>query len=413
MNRADKIGYGVSAALHAGVILWAIVGGALFKPKPNEPTVISQVAVMSQQDFNAMMASAPKDAPQPTPDPQAPIAPKTPDAATPPDTPAPDVQAKPEPTPKPVPAPKPDAQPDVSALTEPPAPTDVAQTPPVMAPPVEVPSDTLSPKISPQPKPKDVPRVAPTPTPPPPPEAKVAETAKPQETPDPTAKPVPVPPKPKQSEAPPEATTEIVTEATKTDTAPETSAPLSSPRPASKPKPPAPTQTAAADTPAKPDTPSKPETAKPTPAKPATPEAPPKKADTSAAVTDALAAALGGEGTGGTGQAPVGPPITAGEKDALIVDVKQCWNVGALSSDALRTTVTLSVEMRPDGHPIIGSIKLVDSAGGTGAAVDQAFEAGKRAIVRCGSDGFPLPSDKYAQWKTIEIDFNPEKMRMK
>ena len=408
MNRADKIGYGVSGALHAGVILWAVVGGAWFQPKPNEPTVISQVAVMSQEDFNAMMASAPKDAPQPTPAPQAPTAPQTPDATTPPETPAPDAQATSEPTPEalPDPAPQPDSQPDVSALTEPPAPADVAVAPPVMAPPVEVPSEALAPVISPRPKPKDVPRVAPEAAPAPPPDAKVSEQAAPQETPDAQAKPDQVVQKPKEAAAPPEATTEIVTEATKTDDKPETSAPLASPRPANKPKPPAPTQTAAADTPTKPDTP-----AKPAAAKPATPKAPAKT--DSAAVTDALAAALGGEGTGGTGQAAIGPPITAGEKDALIVDVKQCWNVGALSSDALRTTVTLSVNMRPDGHPDIGSIKLVGSSGGTGAAVDQAFEAGKRAIVRCGSDGFPLPADKYARWKTIEIDFNPDKMRMK
>ena len=122
---------------------------------------------------------------------------------------------------------------------------------------------------------------------------------------------------------------------------------------------------------------------------------------------------MGGEGTGGTGSAPTGPPITAGEKDALIVDIKQCWNTGALSSDALRTTVTLSVDMQPDGHPIISSIKLVGATGGTGNAVDQAFEAGRRAIVLCGSDGFPLPPEKYDRWKTITIDFNPEKMRMK
>ena len=397
MNRADKIGYGVSGALHAGVILWAVVGGSWFQPKPNEPTVISQVAVMSEQDFNTMMASAPKDAPQPKPDQQAPTAPATPDATTPPETPAPDAQATSEPTPKalPDPAPQPDTQPDVSALTEPPAPTDVAEAPPVMAPPVEVPSETLAPVISPRPKPKDVPRVAPEAAPAPPPEAKVSEQAEPQETPDAEAKPDQVVEKPKEAAAPPEATTEIVTEATKTDDKPESSAPLSSPRPANKPKPPAPA-------------PAKTETAA---AKPAAPTAP-ARTDNSA-VNDALAAALGGEGTGGTGQAAVGPPITAGEKDALIVDVKQCWNVGALSSDALRTTVTLSVNMRPDGHPEIGSIKLVGSSGGTGAAVDQAFEAGKRAIVRCGADGFPLPADKYERWKTIEIDFNPDKMRMK
>ncbi|KEP68269.1 energy transducer TonB [Thioclava dalianensis] len=359
MNRPEKIGFYASGALHLAVIVLAITGTEWLRPTPQTPEVISQVAVMSEQDFNAMMASAPKDAPQPTPDPKAPIAPTPPNESAPPETPAPEAQAQPEPKPDALadPAAQADAKPDVSNIQEPPAQADVSDTPPVMAPPVEVPSDTVSPEISPQPKPKQVPRVAPTPAPEPPPDAQVSETAKPAETPKPEATPQPVPDKPKQAEAPPEATSEIATEANKTDT-PETSAPQASPRPASKPNPPAP-------------------------------------------------------GPGGTGSAPTGPPITAGEKDALIVDVKRCWNVGALSSDALRTTVTLSVQMQPDGHPIISSIKLVGSSGGSGSAVDQAFEAGKRAIVRCGADGFPLPPEKYARWKTIEIDFNPDKMRMK
>ena len=51
--------------------------------------------------------------------------------------------------------------------------------------------------------------------------------------------------------------------------------------------------------------------------------------------------------------------------------------------------------------------------GGSVAAAKQAFEAARRAIVRCGSDGFPLPAEKYGWWQQIEIVFNPTKMRMK
>ena len=47
------------------------------------------------------------------------------------------------------------------------------------------------------------------------------------------------------------------------------------------------------------------------------------------------------------------------------------------------------------------------------AAAQQAFEAARRAIIRCGVSGFDLPAEKYDQWQEIEMTFNPEQMRIK
>ena len=47
---------------------------------------------------------------------------------------------------------------------------------------------------------------------------------------------------------------------------------------------------------------------------------------------DALAEALG-QSDGRSDSPPQGPPLTAGETEALIVAVKECWNIGALSTD--------------------------------------------------------------------------------
>ncbi|MEO0665673.1 MAG: energy transducer TonB, partial [Pseudomonadota bacterium] len=63
--------------------------------------------------------------------------------------------------------------------------------------------------------------------------------------------------------------------------------------------------------------------------------------------------------------------------------------------------------------PVTNSIRLVSSSGGSAQAAQQAFEAGRRAIIRCGVDGFDLPPEKYEQWKEIEITFNPEQMRIR
>jgi hypothetical protein len=395
-NRADKLGTAISAALHLGVIAWVVLGGEWFKPKPSDPVVMSEVSVMSEAEFQAMVAAAPKASD--TPVTEAPAQPATPTEATPTPDPAPEAEVVPEPAPEalPEPTPTPEAAPDLTDLA-PPEPAQVTEVPPTMMPPVEVPQDTLSPDFSPRPRPKPAPRVAPKAAEAPAPDAKVSDMAEAETRPEEAAKPEEVVEQPKQEAAPPEATTEIVTEATETEEKPQTSAPLSTPRPRSKPAKPAPaqTKTAAAD---------KPAAAKPAAAKPATD-----------AVNDALAEAMenDAQGAGGTGRAASGPPVTSGEKEALIVDVKACWNVGALSSEALRTSVTVAVDMNPDGKPDIKTIRMVGYDGGSETSAKQAYEAGRRAIVRCGSDGFPLPPEKYDHWRQIEIVFNPEKMRMK
>ena len=108
-----------------------------------------------------------------------------------------------------------------------------------------------------------------------------------------------------------------------------------------------------------------------------------------------------------------GPPLSRGEKDALRVAVSDCWNTGSLSSEALRTTVVVAVSMARDGKPDTGSIRMLSFEGGNSAAAERAYAAARRAIIRCGASGYQLPSEKYAQWQSIEMTFNPEKMRIK
>lgn len=136
-----------------------------------------------------------------------------------------------------------------------------------------------------------------------------------------------------------------------------------------------------------------------------------------ASIDAALAEAMGG-GEEPAAEKPAsparsGPPVTSGEKDAFRVAVQQCWNVGALSSDALSTTVTVAMSLSQDGKPDAGSIRMIESSGGTDAGARQAFEAARRAIIRCGARGFPLPPEKYDQWREVEMVFDPSGMRMK
>lgn len=362
----------ISGAGHLALIGWALLGG-VFRSDPL-PFEVTEVTAISTEEYAALLAreSAPEAvANVDTPEPPAP-GDLAPDLSSEADA-APEVSQ-----PEANQSPPPDAAPDLSQMT-PPTPADVADEPPVL----QVPQEdvaALVPEVSPRPQPRPAPRVAPEAVAPPEPDVKIDDVANPEVAPDQGAEVVE---KPAEATAPEEAATEIVTEAEKLEQA----APSVSMRPKARPE-------------------RATEVAQEAP-KPAaeTPEA------DKAAVNDALAAALGGGET--SRDRPSGPPLTSGEKDALRVAVQQCWNVGSLSSDALRTTVVVAVSMGEDGKPNSGSIRMLSASGGGDTAAKQAFEAARRAIIRCGARGFNLPVEKYDSWRDIEMTFNPERMRIK
>ncbi|PIL17775.1 hypothetical protein P775_23090, partial [Puniceibacterium antarcticum] len=215
--------------------------------------------------------------------------------------------------------------------------------------------------------------------------------------------PAEVTPEPEtQATAPEEAATEIVPEAAEQPS----SAPDASTRPRTRPDRPAPTPTPTPTQTAE----APPERPAETPATPAAPE--PQPSETTDSVAEALAQALAGGTTAPQPDVPTGPPMTSGEKDALRVAVQQCWVVdsGSLASNV---TVTVAVELEQNGRVISNSIRMIGSDGGSGAAVDVAFQAARRALLRCQGDGYRMPPDKYGQWQNIEMTFDPDGMRMR
>jgi hypothetical protein len=398
LERAERTGVIVSAAGHTGLIALALVGG-LFSHDDTQPaTIATEVSLMSSEEFASLAAAAPRaeiavpDAPS-LPEAAGEAAPPPAPEAPPPRTETPEVAA-------PEPEPAPEAPEEVPEA-------EVADTPPeIVAPPVEEPSDVLLDTVAPRPEPRPAPRVAPVPTEAPEPEAEVSDTVTAAAEPVPAEEPEAVPEEEADAAAPPETGQVIETEENRDTEEIASSAPVSSPRPAARPE-----RRPAAEPEQEPEPAAAAETAEaPSPA-------PEESAETDAATAAALAELVGGEASeeerAGTGTAASGPPITSGEREALIVAVKGCWNVGALSTDALRTIVTVGVTMSEDGKPDAGSVRMVSFEGGDETAARQAFEAGRRAILRCGRDGFPLPPEKYAQWREIEITFDPSTMRLR
>ncbi len=370
-----KPGAYISGIGHAGLIGWLFFGpGFSADPLPFE---VTEVAVISAEDFAVLTAGGqPSDPVIETAQPVTPVEDTPPEPAPAPVTPT--EPAAPELAP-----PAEDTPPDVSQITTPPT-AEVEDTPPAEPPaPALGQSATLVTGATVRPKPRPAPRVAPTPVAQPEPDADVADVAQEQTNSNDAAE---VPVEEQDAAAPEAAATEIVTEAEKderTEDAQVSAAPVTSTRPTSRPNRPAPsTQTQTAE-------------------------------DTANSVNDAIAEALGDADTTPAPQQPTGPPLTGGERDALRVAVSQCWNVGSLSSEALATTVVVAMSMTQDGKPVTNSIQLKSFSGGSESAANKAYQAARRAIIRCGANGYNLPNEKYDQWQEIEMTFNPAKMRLK
>ena len=108
-----------------------------------------------------------------------------------------------------------------------------------------------------------------------------------------------------------------------------------------------------------------------------------------------------------------GPPLTRGEKEAFGLAVGNCWNVGSLTTSARATRVVVAFDMQRNGVPVTGSIRMVEFHGGSEADAGRAFEAARRAIIRCGSKGFQLPIEKFDQWREMEATFDSAGMQFR
>lgn len=382
--------FSISAGAHALVLLWLLVGN-VFRPNPPEFEV-SNVSVISEADFSAMVdaaqapevqteVTAPVEAPEPEPTPE----------------PEPEPEPQPEPTPEPAPAPEPEPEPAPQPEPEPEPQPAPEPEPDPLPPAAEALPEVSAPQSATRPVPRPAPRVAPEPVAPSEPDVTEAEEV--QEAAQEEADSPDVAEEAQEATAPPETATEIVTEAEEP-----ASAPPASVRPRPRPR-----DIARAQPTPEPSPEPTPETETATPSTPE-PEPEPSEPNDSA-VDAAIAEALGG-GAPTQADTPAGPPLTRGEQDALRIAVQRCWIVD-VGSEAASVTVTVGMDMESSGRVVSSSLRLIGSEGGSAAAAETAFQAARRAILRCQNDGYQLPQDKYDQWKTIEMTFNPDDMRLR
>lgn len=379
----------ISGLGHVAVIGWAIIGGSLFNAETKPQAQVTDVTVISSAAFDAMVSRAPDAAmdvnkPQ-SPDQTNPLT-KTPNADVRPEP------AKVKPPVKPSKAePKPNlaevkSAPKTKAQIEAPKAPDQPTTDQVGAT-LILPSATIadtdqSGRKQPDklamapPKEQAAPKISDSANPKPDTDAQKSPDTTKATTKDAAAK---EPVKPTEEQAPDQSSTEIITEAKKQN---ETVAPVKSSRPKGRPA----------------DLSDKAQAAK----------------DIELAMAEAVKDSGAGTTTPVTPRvAPQGPTLTGSEIEGLRLAVKECWNVGSMSTDAMKVIVVVGVALGRDGKPDMTSIRLISSSGGTGSATTQAYETARRAVIRCGAKGFDLPAEKYDHWRDVEITFNPEKMRNK
>jgi len=364
-----NIGHFISGITHIGLISWALLNGS-FQSEPR-PFASTDVSLISTDSFEALLTSGPQ--PDTATDVASPIMPVVDSNLV--ETPNLDETVTLE-VPELSPQPESEVPPEAPIIPITPVPEVVDVAP-------EAPQQqdllTPTPRLVPQSIPRPSERVAPKAVAPPESETSIDLIEREEVTIDEDAV---AKIEEQAATGPAEATTEIVTEAEKSVTAP-----LSSLRPPrQRPIVPAPTRTT----------------------KVLEPESL-AVVNTPEGVNDALREAL----ADGKAEIPTGPPLSVGEKDALRVAVSNCWNVGSLSSESLQVIVVVAFDMSRDGRPVAPSIRLVSSSGGSANGAKQAYEAARRAIIRCTKNGYKLPLEKYGQWKEIEITFNPERMRIK
>lgn len=373
-----KFGTKVSAVGHGALILLAIFGLPWFGATEREPIPVTNVSFVSEEAFEKA-ASAPTE---------------TRSEEAPPVLPSPRSAEVPQPaSPKPVEVPEP--APEEVEVASPPAALEPPDPPDRVVPRVVT---VAPPTASAPPRGRPAPSVPAGPTPQPPAKVEPAEIPRRATEPEPDVEVA--------QDEPPATVPEAPTEPEATPEPEEPLAVRTSSRPMSRPE-----RTVA-------------RVAEATVADEPEPERVDQDDATQAAVLAAVRAAATRPSTTAATQPGVtpatepsgptatslsaGPPLTGSEKEGLKLAVQRCWNVPAGLRDAQSLKVTIAAEFAPDGGVINGAIRLIDPSPAPDGRFQQAYEAARRALIRCAP--YSMPRDKYAQWREVEIVFNPEGM---
>ncbi len=100
-------------------------------------------------------------------------------------------------------------------------------------------------------------------------------------------------------------------------------------------------------------------------------------------------------------------PLSLSERDAIVSQFVQCWNIPAGSANDYSLKVGIDVALKPDGS-VIGAALAPEQRGryGSDTAFRAAADSAVRAVYKCNPIKH-LPTEKYNSWKEMRLNFDP------
>lgn len=110
-----------------------------------------------------------------------------------------------------------------------------------------------------------------------------------------------------------------------------------------------------------------------------------------------------------TAPAPLGAQLSMSEMDALRAQLAQCWLVPAGARDAQNLVVDIEVSVAM--NKTVTNARIVDQLRyGSDAVFRAAADSAMRALKSPECTPLALPDNKYDQWKTMTVQFDPKNM---
>src|SRR5215472_2795988 len=104
--------------------------------------------------------------------------------------------------------------------------------------------------------------------------------------------------------------------------------------------------------------------------------------------------------------APLGPQLTTSEIDVVKSQIERCWNPPAGAKEAHDLVVDIEATVAEDGRVLTAQITSTARLGDP--FYRAAAESAVRAVLNPQCLPLKLPPEKYEQWKTLDLTFNPK-----
>ena len=92
----------------------------------------------------------------------------------------------------------------------------------------------------------------------------------------------------------------------------------------------------------------------------------------------------------------------------LVLNIRQCWNVPVGLENDSSNVIIMGIKLSIDGNLEENPVNLSPNSG---VGMIQAYEAARRAVLRC--QPYKLPADAYEYWREMEIELDPSEMVVK